>query len=76
MTGTDLHDTTRCPLGHRCESCGREGRDLAVEAVPIRLGMLCRRCAAYDDDLRVSVSTAARLVEQHAAHVAGTGADR
>jgi hypothetical protein len=29
---------------------------------------LCRRCAAYDDQIPVSVSTAARLVGQHCAH--------
>ena len=26
----DLDDTSRCPLGHRCEACGVERDDLAV----------------------------------------------
>lgn len=69
-----LDDTTNCPLGHRCESCGREGPSLAVETVRLSsLGVacltLCRRCTAFDDVLPISVSTAARLVGQHCAHL-------
>lgn len=72
-----LEDTTRCPLGHRCESCGAESPGLEVEIVPTPLGSLCltlcRRCAAFDDVLPISVSTAVRLGAQHTEHV---GADR
>lgn len=70
----DLDDTSNCPVGHRCESCGIESGDLAVEtATSGRLGVmcltLCRRCAAFDDVIPVSVSTAVRLVGQHCAHL-------
>ena len=70
----NLDDVTACPLGHRCESCGREGASLAVETVRLStLGVacltLCRRCAAFDDVLPISVTTAVRLVGQHCAHL-------
>jgi hypothetical protein len=70
----DLDNTARCPVGVRCESCGTGGGPLAVEtASAARLGVmcltLCRRCAAYDDQIPVSVSTAGRLVGQHCAHL-------
>ena len=75
---TDLDDTSRCPLGHRCESCGIEGNDLAVSTATSRLGVmcltLCRRCAAYDDVLPVTVGTAVKLVLQHCIHL-GIDAD-
>jgi hypothetical protein len=72
----DLHDVSRCPLGHRCESCGIESGDLAVEIVEFaKLGSacftLCRRCTAFDDDIPITVRTAVMLVEQHAMHVRG-----
>jgi hypothetical protein len=70
----DLDDTSNCPVGHRCESCGTESGDLAVETARSgRLGVLCltlcRRCAAFDDQIPVSVGTAVRLVGQHAMHL-------
>jgi hypothetical protein len=70
----DLDDTASCPLGVRCESCGTEGGPLAVEtASAARLGVLCltlcRRCSASTVAPPVSVSTAARLVGQHCAHL-------
>jgi hypothetical protein len=70
VSTVDGDDTSRCPVGHRCESCGAERDDLAVEtATAARLGVmcltLCRRCAAFDGQIPVSVSTAARLVGQH-----------
>lgn len=74
MSLIDLDDTNNCPVGHRCESCGTESGDLAVEtATSGRLGVLCltlcRRCAAYDDQIPVSVGTAVRLVAQHCGHL-------
>lgn len=71
---TDLDDVSGCPLGHRCESCGSESGQLAVAtARASTLGVicltLCSRCASYDDQIPVSVSTAARLVGQHCAHL-------
>ncbi len=69
----DLDETTRCPLGHRCESCGVERGDLAVGTATTALGVLCLtlcpRCAAAAMPPPVAVGTAARLVAQHAAHL-------
>ena len=50
MSAVELDDTSRCPLGHRCESCGIESADLAVTTVVLDvLGVacltLCPRCA-------------------------------
>lgn len=62
----------RCPLGRRCESCGAEHRDLAVEVLTTGAGewclTLCPRCAGADVDPPVTVGTAARLVDQHRRH--------
>jgi hypothetical protein len=74
----DVNDTSGCPRGHRCESCGTEHGDLAVETMTHpRLGTLCltmcRRCAAFGQDVPVSLGTATRLVEQHLEHI---GVDR
>lgn len=77
MTGP--HDTGACPVGHRCESCGRETDGLAVEVVELGgLGLacltLCLCCAASAEDVPISVATARRLVEQHRVHLErGTG---
>lgn len=70
----DLDDTSRCPLGVRCESCGVEREDLAVVTAELgRLGIacltLCPPCSASDVAPPVSVSTAARLVGQHCTHL-------
>jgi hypothetical protein len=70
----DLDDTSRCPLGHRCEACGAERDDLAVcTAVMDRLGVacltLCPRCAGSDVVPPVSVGTAVRLTLQHCIHL-------
>lgn len=75
MTGrVDLDNTDNCLLGHRCESCGTESPDLAVHTVNLGpLGVACLTldpaCAASSVAPPVSVSTAARLVAQHAAHL-------
>ncbi|MDN5929505.1 MAG: hypothetical protein L0I24_00305 [Pseudonocardia sp.] len=76
----DVDDTARCPLGVRCESCGVEGQDLAVETADLgRLGVacltMCPRCAASSTPPPVAVSTAARLVMQHAMHLGITADD-
>ena len=65
--------TDRCPLGHRCESCGAAGLGLAVEVVTV-LGAafcltLCPGCARSGHPPQIMLSTAQRLVEQHARHV-------
>jgi hypothetical protein len=68
-----LDDTSRCPLGHRCESCGAERDDLTVSAATTPLGVLCLtlcpQCDAFDEMPRVAVGTAARLVMQHCMHL-------
>jgi hypothetical protein len=74
MAAVDLDDTTRCPLGIRCEACGAERDDLAVSTVPLgRLGVacltLCPRCAGSGVVPPVSVGTAIRLTAQHCAHL-------
>lgn len=74
MSTVDLDDTSRCPRGHRCESCGAERDDLAVHTVDMsRLGTacltLCSRCASSGVVPPVSVGTAVRLVAQHAGHL-------
>jgi hypothetical protein len=79
----DLDDTSRCPLGVRCEACGAEAERLAVCTAELgRLGVacltMCPRCAAGGTGAvvaaSVSVSTAVRLVLQHCAHL-GVDAD-
>jgi hypothetical protein len=69
----DVDDTSRCPLGHRCESCGSEHDDLAVSTATTPLGVLCLTlcppCAAFAEMPRVAVGTAVRLVAQHCEHL-------
>jgi hypothetical protein len=71
----DLYDVSRCPVGHRCESCGVESDDVAVAAIVTPLGVICLsrcgRCESSDDPAPIHVGTAARLIEQHRAHVTG-----
>jgi hypothetical protein len=71
-----MYDTSRCPLGHRCESCGAEGRGLRVKAAPTALGVLCLtlcpRCASSPVPPPITVDTAGRLANQHRAHLEGT----
>lgn len=63
-----------CPVGARCECCGSDADGLAVVERATPLGEVCltacRRCAASTAAPPVSVSTAARFVEQHARHLA------
>jgi hypothetical protein len=73
---TDLRDTSRCPVGARCEACGLEAANLAVCAIECALGVLCLtlcpRCgrARADTTARsIAVPTASRLVAQHADHL-------
>jgi hypothetical protein len=66
--------TDRCPLGHRCESCGAAAPGLAVVVVTV-LGAgfcltLCAGCARSGRPPQIMLSTAQRLAEQHDRHVA------
>jgi hypothetical protein len=76
----DVDDTSRCPLGVRCESCGTERDDLTIATSCTDLGALCLTacptCAAAisrGTPLPVSVATAARLVAQHSRHLGAGG---
>lgn len=77
----NLDNTSRCPLGHRCESCGIERPDLAVHTATTGLGVLCLtlcpRCANSGVAVvpPVAVGTASRLVIQHCMHL-GIDLDR
>ena len=69
-----LDDTSGCPLGVRCESCGLEaGAHLAVYTSRCALGVMCLtmcpRCGRSTADVNIAVSTASRLVTQHASHL-------
>ena len=68
-----LYETSGCPLGHRCESCGAESSDLSVATASTPLGVLCLtlcpRCAGSTVAPPVSVGTAFRLVAQHCGHL-------
>lgn len=77
---TDPDDTSRCPLGIRCECCGVEGDDLGVATtdlggIGIACLTMCRRCADSAVSPPVAVGTAARLVMQHAMHLGITADD-
>jgi hypothetical protein len=78
--GAEVGETSRCPLGHRCESCGTAAPALAVQVLPV-LGRelcltLCPKCRASGMLPSILVSTAARLVAQHADHVRPAGERR
>lgn len=80
---TNLTDTSRCPLGVRCESCGIEaGRALAVQTIECATGVMCMtmcpRCARASAETKrrsISEATASNLVMQHAAHLGVTVED-
>lgn len=79
MSRVDLDDTSRCPLGVRCEVDGAERSDLIVATFHTPLGVLCLSVCpdhvAPDVSPPISVSTASRLVAQHCAHL-GIDLDR
>jgi hypothetical protein len=72
--------TDQCPCGHRCESCGAACQGLGVFEVTA-LGAafcltLCPGCASSGRPPQIMLSTAQRLVEQHARHLVGCGVPR
>ena len=72
----EMHDTTRCPTGLRCESCGHAGSGLGVAAVDV-LGAtlcltLCPGCRRSDRPPQIMLSTAEKLAAQHQEHLAAT----
>jgi hypothetical protein len=76
----DAHHTDYCPRGHRCESCGAESPALAVVTRTVLAEVLCLtlcpRCAVSGRPPQVMLSTAERLVAQHAAHLSAGGERR
>lgn len=69
-----------CPLGHRCESCGRDGEGLAVAEVATAAGAVCvtlcpgcRRGVDAGCELPLAVGTAGRLAAQHLEHLVAAG---
>jgi len=77
MSHMDLDDTSNCPVGFRCESCGDTG-EIAVPTPSTAVGVLCLslcpRCSSSTVAPPVSVGTAVRLVMQHCGHL-GIDAD-
>lgn len=73
MTAFDVFETSRCPVGHRCECCGDVADGLAAVTAITPLGVLCvtacPRCGDSDMAPPVSIGTAAKLVAQHAEHL-------
>jgi hypothetical protein len=74
VSAVDLDDTSGCPIGVRCESCGVEAPGLTVQTAELsRLGIacltLCPRCSSSGVTPPVSVGTAVRLVAQHCQHL-------
>ncbi|MGD9525626.1 hypothetical protein [Pseudonocardia sp.] len=74
MRALDLDDTSGCPLGVRCESCGIEAEGLAVVTAAMgSLGVacltMCPTCAGSGTPPNVAVATAVRLVAQHCGHL-------
>jgi hypothetical protein len=70
----NLDDTSSCPMGVRCESCGVERSNLRVCTATLRrIGVacltLCPRCAGSGVVPPVSVATAVRLTAQHCLHL-------
>ncbi len=83
LPAVDLHDVSRCPLGHRCESCGAETAELTVQTrtVEVLAGgticlTMCPPCAVSSVDPPITVGTAARLLAAHCAHLGCAGGAR
>lgn len=77
MATIDLDDTSGCPVGARCESCGSaEERTVrtATTAVGVLCLTLCPRCAAASSIPSLSPTSAVRFVLDHCGHL-GIDAD-
>lgn len=68
----DVHDTSRCPVGARCEVCG-SAEPRTVRAVQIAEGAICLtvcgRCGASKVIPTLSGTSAARFVLDHRGHL-------
>lgn len=69
----NLDDTSRCPVGARCERCGQQFAELAVYTMTTPMGVLCMTlcpvCARAGEGPRLKLPTAARLVGEHCMHL-------
>ena len=76
MTAFDVFDTSRCPVGFRCEVCGDATDGMAPITVTTPLGVLCLtacpRCGDSDAAPPISIGTAVKLFDQHAQHLGVT----
>jgi hypothetical protein len=68
-------DTSNCPVGFRCESCGSSTDDLLVVTHGVLNAIMCvTMCGSCRDSRRppsIMLTTAEKLVEQHRDHVGG-----
>ena len=73
-----LDNTSNCPIGARCESCGTT-KPRAVHTATTPVGVicltLCDRCASSSLTPRLAAATAARFVLDHCGHL-GIDADQ
>ena len=74
----NLDDTTNCPIGARCESCGTTApRSVHTATTPVGVICLtlCARCASSSLTPRLAAASAARFVLDHCSHL-GIDADQ
>lgn len=71
----NLHDVSKCPVGHRCEFCGAAHPEVKVVTRDLAAGVvcltLCPSCAGFTGKPPILPSTERRFVEQHRTHVYG-----
>ena len=71
----DARDTSQCPRGHRCESCGNATEDLEVVTHGVLNAImcvtLCGSCRESGRPPSIMLTTAEKLAQQHRDHVRG-----
>ena len=71
----EAQDTSNCPTGHRCESCGNATGDLEVMTHPVLNAIICLTvcggCRQSGRPPGIMLSTAEKLAQQHREHVLG-----
>ena len=71
----DARDTSQCPRGHRCESCGNVTEDLEVVTHGVLNAImcvtLCGSCRESGRPPSIMLTTAEKLAQQHRDHVRG-----
>jgi hypothetical protein len=75
LASVDINDTSACPRGHRCESCGSATDDLEVVALKVLSEVICltmcKLCRGSGHLPSIMLSTAEKLAAQHSEHVQG-----